>query len=36
MLGFCGLPVEAIGALDTLLPELFYEPVSKIAGLAGD
>ncbi len=33
MLGFCGLPVEAIGALDVLLTPLIYEQTSRIAGL---
>lgn len=29
MFGFCGLPVEAIGAMDVDIPAISYPPVSR-------
>lgn len=32
MLGFGGLPLEAMGALDVLIPAVTYNPISKLGG----
>lgn len=35
MLGFCGIPVVAIGATDLFMSELSYKPVSRATGTSG-